>query len=316
MSGRVLIRYGLGALSEELRARAPAGWQIERASDEEDFQEKLPHAEVVYGHLTPDDVGRAERLRLLQIQSTGIEHAQHPELLASGVPVCGIAGLLAVSVAEHAVALLLALSRGLGPLRDRQQERRWQVEVGCEIHGLRACILGYGAIGVAIAERLRPFGLHLTAVDPAPRGGTDLVDAVQGLDALPATLAHSNILIITCPRTPSTHHLIDAAALARLPTGAYVINVSRGGIIEEAALLAALNNGHLCGAALDVCEEEPYPAERPLWDAPRCLITAHSAGYSQHVERRKMERLLANLHALAADEPLVGELDLRPEPAR
>ena len=147
-----------------------------------------------------------------------------------------------------------------------------------DIKGLRLGLLGFGAIGQEVALLARPFGMVIRAYDPMAPDAAFTASGVTRADSLAALLGSTDTLSVHCPMIPATHHIIDAAALALLPAGACVINTARGGIIDEAALAAALDSGHIGGAGLDVFEDEPPPASDGLRNHPRVLVTPHVAG--------------------------------------
>jgi phosphoglycerate dehydrogenase-like enzyme len=178
-----------------------------------------------------------------------------------------------------------------------------------ELMGSTMGILGYGQIGRAIAQRAAGFGMRILAVDVTTGSGAPYTDEVWHVSRLHDMLAQSHVLAIAVPYTPDTRHLVDAAALAAMPTGGFVVAVSRGGIIEEGALIAALQSGHLAGAGLDVCEREPLPQDSPLWDLPNVIISPHLAGSSTQKERRCVEILAENLRRFGQGQPLINVVD-------
>lgn len=316
----VLCRY-LTEYTDRLRAEAPPGYDIHHAVDEADFRAHLPEAEVVYGHVDMGLFHQAAKLRWLQIHSTGYDAYDNPMMHESSLVITGIRGLLADTVAEHTLALMLALSRRIDHLRDQQVARQWKVIPGFDLAGSTACIVGLGAIGRRLVGMCAGLGMRVIAVEPAMESVPAGVERVESPDRLHAALAETRVLLVCCPLVDETRGLIDSAALAALPAGAYVVGISRGGVIDEPALIAALSSGHLAGAALDVCQHEPCLPEDPLWSAPGLILTPHCAGYSQHTLPRKVDRFLENLRRWAQGEPLVDVLPVTqvgrlPESAR
>jgi phosphoglycerate dehydrogenase-like enzyme len=212
-------------------------------------------------------------------------------------------------------ALLLSLTRGIGTALEWQARKHWGRAEGyralTEIAGMTMGIVGFGQLGRGVAQRARAFELNLLAVDAQPGDGSPYVDEVWPPARLPELLARSDVVVITAPYTTVTHHLIDAAALAMMPPDAYLIAVSRGGIVDEDTLVAALRNGRLAGAALDVTEQEPLPPSSPLWKLPNVLITPHLAGASAAKERRCVEILRENLLRFTRGAPLLNVIDKR-----
>lgn len=170
-------------------------------------------------------------------------------------------------------------------------------------------ILGLGGIGKAIATRARAFEFEVIAADVEPIDKPDTVSELFDLEGLMAFLEKSHILVVCCPSTPETHKLLSYAQFNQMPDNSYVVNISRGKVIDETALVAALQSGKLAGAGLDVTYTEPCPPESPLWEQQNVILTSHSAGASQHIRRRAMQLFMDNLHRYVAGEPLVNLVD-------
>lgn len=213
-------------------------------------------------------------------------------------------GASGIAVAEHALALLLALLKQLPRLRDSQRDHTWQHEISvAELHGRTACVIGLGDVGRSAARLLRPFGVHVLGVRRTAEQVAD-VDETYPVEALHTVLERASILVLAPALTPATRRLIGPAELARLPAGALVINVGRGAVLDEAALLAALQSHHLAGAGLDVLADEPLAPESPLWDMPNVIITPHSAAHTEATDDRSVQLFLDNLERLRrGDEP-------------
>ena len=213
-------------------------------------------------------------------------------------------GASGIAVAEHALALLLALLKRLPELCERQRDRRWAHEFSAaELHGQTACIVGLGDVGLSLARILRPCGVRLLGVrrQHEPVAEVDETHVVEELDDV---LERCSILILAPSLNPSTHHIVGAEQLARLPSGALVINVGRGAVVDETALIAALRSGHLAGAGLDVVEEEPLAPDSPLWDMPNVIVTPHSAAHTEATDDRAVELFLENLERLRRGQAL------------
>jgi phosphoglycerate dehydrogenase-like enzyme len=220
------------------------------------------------------------------------------ELRQRGVTVTTSSGANAAVVAQSAVAGLLALARHLPQLFAAQREGRWAPQLGAalprDLGGQTAVIVGWGPVGQRIAAMLSAAGLQCIAVRRAAVPAADGFETA-GYDDLPAVLPRADWLVLACPLTARTRGLVDAAALARLPPGAHLVNVARGEVVVEADVIAALRSGVLAGAALDVFEHEPLEPESPLWALPNVIVTPHSAGHSDGNETRVDALFLANL---------------------
>jgi phosphoglycerate dehydrogenase-like enzyme len=290
------------------------GVQVVRVTTPEEQAREVADAEVFYGFPTADLLKSAPALRWIQSPSAGVNYLQHlPELVESDIVLTNTRGAHGPSIGEHTFALLFALTRHIPQSLEAQREHRWAwkelYRTGREMHGMTMGIIGYGAIGRAVAQRARGFEMDILAVDAHPDPEAPFVDEVWGMDRLPDLLAQSDVVVVSAPLTNASYHMLDAAALARMKPDAYLIVVSRGGIVDEAALADALQSGRLAGAGLDVAETEPLGPESPLWDAPNLVITPHTAGDSSEKERRCVEILRENLLRYTRGEPLLNVVD-------
>jgi phosphoglycerate dehydrogenase-like enzyme len=273
-------------------------------------------ADVVYGLPSAELVAAAPKLRWIQSSAAGVEYiARIPEVVESDIVVTNTRGAHGPSIGEHAFALLFAMTRFMPECWDRQKQRRWDradlYRAAREMNDGTMGIVGYGAIGRAIARRATAFNMRVLAVDAQAVDPDEHVEEVWPVSRLDDLLSAVDVVVVAAPLTPETHHLLDGAALARMKPDAYLVVVSRGGIVEETALAEALLAGRLAGAALDVTEIEPLPADSPLWDAPNLVITPHMAGASSEKERRCVEILKENLRRFHQGEPLLNEVDKR-----
>ncbi len=221
------------------------------------------------------------RLRIIARHGVGVDNVDLDAAAARGLLVTRAPGSNTAAVAEHTLALILAWAKGLRPLGIAVADGGWRgAGMVRDVAGLRLGLIGFGAVGREVARLAQAFGMAVMAHDPAagPSAGPSAGQAAGQAAALPDLLGWAQVVSLHCPLLPATHHLIDAAALARMPAGGLVVNTARGGIVDEAALLAALQSGHLSGAALDVFEREPPPPDHPLRRHPRVMVTPHVAG--------------------------------------
>jgi len=288
----------------------------------DDFARALPDADVVVtGGLTDDELARAGRLRWFSSVAAGLDEIVTPALLGRGVAITNASGVHGPNIAEHVLAMMLMFTHGLPKLFRAQLARRWERNLKSrsdgsgELTGKTLLIIGLGRIGEAIAVRARPFGVRVLAVKrdrSARHDGGVAVDELLGIDALDDALGRADHVCLTVPLTRETHHLIDARRLARLRGGAFIYNVSRGAVIDEAALVNALRAGKLAGAGLDVFEEEPLPETSPLWELENVILTPHLAGVTPLYYERTAALFADNLDRFLAGRPL----DNRFDPAR
>jgi phosphoglycerate dehydrogenase-like enzyme len=288
--------------------------RIVLAKDSEDLAQEIVDADVFYGFPNAELLQAANALRWIQSPSAGVNYLLDlPELVNSDIVLTNTSGAHGPSIGEHTFALLFALTRGIPQSVEAQSRRHWAraelYRTGREMRDLTMGIVGYGAIGRAVAQRAKGFEMNILAVDPHPDPSAPFVAATWGMDRLPELLAQSDVVVVAAPLTAESYHLLDAAALAQMKPDAYLIVVSRGGIVDENALFDALQSGRLAGAGLDVTEVEPLPEESPLWDAPNLVITPHIAGDSVEKERRCVEILRENLQRYASGETLVNVID-------
>jgi phosphoglycerate dehydrogenase-like enzyme len=217
-------------------------------------------------------------------------------------------GAHAPAIAEFVLAALLSHYRRLPALRALQAQRSWQTFHCEELRGRVAGILGTGDIGRNCAELLRPFGVRLRGLNRSGRPVAG-IDELYAREQLRAFLDGLDILILAAPLTPESRGMIDAAALAALPPHCYLVNVGRGAVVDEQAMIAALASGRLAGAALDVFVEEPLPADSPLWELPNVLVSPHCSDHTGATDGRGVELFVDNLRRFARGEPLLNVVD-------
>jgi phosphoglycerate dehydrogenase-like enzyme len=315
----------------ELRAAAPPGWAVEfvRAPTVSDGDGGAPpsaaavaairDAEVYFGYgISRQLFAAARRLRWLHSAAAGIGGLLFPEMRRSDVVVTNSAGVHAVPIAEYVIGGVLYLLRQLDVAVALQRERRWDKEpfVGTQSHmrevaDTRALIIGAGGIGGAVAERLTALGARCTGIRKHPERGLPAGFAqVAGPAELDALLPAHDLLVVAAPSTEETRELVTAARLDRLPSGAIVVNVARGSLIDEVALAERIGSGRLRGAVLDVFRREPLPPESPLWELPSVLVTPHVSGVSPRgFWRRELALFIDNWHRYARGQPLRNVVD-------
>ena len=310
---KVLVFYPFDdAQIDGLRSAAPTA-EILHARTEEEAVRFAAEAEALLGHFPPSVFAAGKRLRWVQSYSAGMDNFLYPAVTDSDVTVTNMAGMYASQGAEHAWALLLSLARGLPEYVRRQSRREWKSTRGAELRGGVLGVIGLGGFGLEMARRAAGYDMTVVALDPVREERPSFVSELRRptRDALEELLGRSDAVMIACPKTPETTHLIGAEELRRMKPTAYLINVTRGGIIDEAALAEALTQGRIAGAGLDVFEQEPLAEDSPLWDCENCLITAHSAGSSQHRPRLVYEFFRDNLVRYLGGEPLRNVIDKR-----
>jgi len=286
------------------------GWEVFRTSPDR-FAELADGMDVLTPIAAKVDAGllAAGTFGLVQQFGVGLETVDVDAATAAGVLVSRLPGDVtgnADSVAEHAVLLALALSRQLDGARQALRDGRWSQPVARALFDGTVAIIGLGAIGIAAAKRLAGFGPRLIAVRARPElGGPPEVEGVYGADQLPEVLAQADVVISALMFGEHNRNFFDASAFAAMKPGALFVNVARGGLVDEAALLAALESGHIGGAGLDVHAVEPADPASPLVNHPNVIATPHIAGVTQQMMLRSLIAFTDNLKRYAAGEPLL-----------
>ena len=272
---------------------------------------------VVGGHFFSARVAtvlreQAKRLRFIQSITAGYEGIQAHGVPA-GVVVANAGESWSPGVAEHGMALLLALTKRLPQYVVNKERRVWDRSAAQQmgsLEGQTLVIAGFGSIGRDFARRAKAFGMRVIGVSRSARPDP-MADEVCAAAELNAALARADAVLVASPYSKATHHMIGAAQLAACKRGALLINVARGGLIDQTALAAALRSGQLGGAALDVTTPEPLPAGDPLWDCPNLIITPHVAGACGTVGRARLAEFIgANVERFVTGQPVTHVVQL------
>jgi D-2-hydroxyacid dehydrogenase (NADP+) len=287
-----------------------SGMKFAVATSPAEIEAKVGTADVVVvsGLWKNDLVGKAPKLKFIQSISAGTDQYSREILKAKGIRLASAHGVNANAVAEHAISLILSLSRQLHFLRDAQGEKRWRPMQGDlairedEIEGKTLLVVGLGRIGDRLAQFGKAFGMKVVATRRNPSGGKGAADAVYANGDLGKLIPQADFIALTCPLTPETEKLIGVAQLAAMKPTAYLVNVARGKVVDEPALIAALQNRKIAGAGIDVTVEEPLPASSPLWSMPHVIVTPHSAGETKRYEDRVIDLLIENVDRLGRGE--------------
>jgi len=271
-------------------------------------------AEAAFGTLSPELLAQAKRLRWLQApQAAPPAGYYYPELVAHAASVTNFREIYNDHIAAHIMAFVLAFARDLHRYLPQQQRREWRpapLDTGVvHLPEATALIVGVGGIGAETARLAAAFGMRVLGVDARRKDTPPGVAELHPAEALDALLPRADFVILTVPHTPSTEGFMHRARFARMKRGAFFINIGRGKTTRLDDLVAALRAGELAGAALDVFEEEPLPAEHPLWTTPGVLITPHTAGFGPYLDERRFEILLENCRRFLAGRPLRNLVD-------
>ncbi len=313
----VLLGLTLPEVSEsdlaKIRAAAAPGSTIRVVSNTRDAIAAAAEVEVILGFIPEALFNAAPRLRWVHAIASGVDMFLYPAMRDSHVVLTGEKGLVGGHLADTGFGLLLALTRQiatsirLGPATWDAREAMRRKEI--ELEGLTMGIVGFGGTGRAMARRAVAFGMNVLALDEWPVPPSDGVREVWGRDRLAELLAASDVVAVGCPLTATTRNLFNDTTFSQMKRGAFIINVTRGEIIDGDALVRALKDGRCGGAGLDVAPLEPLPADHPLWTLENVVMTPHTAGASQLRAPRNLERFCENLQRVRTGEPLAGVVD-------
>jgi phosphoglycerate dehydrogenase-like enzyme len=269
------------------------------------------HVLVISGLWHDDLLDRAGQLRFIQAIGAGTDQFPFEELKKRGIRLASARGVNYRAVAEHAMALILALSRRLPEARDNQAKRVWRGMIGDlsrredELGGKMLLVVGLGQIGARLAQLAKVFDMRVVGLRRDPAAGRGAADSVHAMGEFNSLLPEADFVALTCPLTKETENLVDAEALARMKRSTYLINVARGRVVDEAALVEALAARRIAGAGIDVTVEEPLAPNSPLWGMEHVLLTPHTAGETRRYEDNVIEILRDNLERLQrGEEPL------------
>ena len=303
---------------ERIAAAAP-GARLVFLSHEGLADEPVSDVEVLLrGWLTSEAfdrlLARAPSLRWVHSASTGVERVLTPAAMARGVTITNARDVFSQPIAEYVMTMILAISRRLPQLLELQREHTWQPLEAVELGDATIGVIGYGSLGRTVARLARAFGARVVATRRNPGGAAEpdevaVVELLGGPRALGDLLGQSDFVVLAAPLTAETDGLIDAGALATMKRRAWLINVARGRLIDERALIRALHDGPLGGAILDTFRDEPLQPTSPFYDLSNVIVTPHTAWSSGRVVDRSVELFCDNLRRFAAGEPLINVVD-------
>ena len=304
---------------------------VQKAHKADEIDDEIwKKTEILYTNTILPNPEKAPKLRWIQLHWAGVDHAiDHPLLKKNEVTTTHLSGANASQMAEFAVMMLLALGHNFPALRTYQQNSewptgRWNQFQPVELRDSTVGIIGYGSIARQTARLLQTFGARVLATKrdvlhpedtgyiPEGLGDTnaDFVHRLYPPQALRSMLKECQFMLVTVPLSSQTMGMIGASELASLPEGAFVVDISRGGVIDHTALMEALKSGHLGGAALDVYPNEPLPSDSPLWKLPNVILTPHISGFSPAYDRRAIDLFVENLTRYLGNLPLYNRINL------
>lgn len=303
--------------ASELEPQLPADVEVVWSDTSGNFDGDPSNAEVYLNwfYLKPNTLHKvlaaAPRLRWQQTPSAGVNHILTPMFLERDITLTNGAGTFAVPIAEFVMTYILSHVKSLPTLYALQAERAWKRSIDLplrEIDGATLLIIGAGSIGIAIAQRASAFGMRVWGSRRHPQPLPNF-EKVVGASEWRSLLPHTDYVVIATPLTSETKGMIDAAALRSMRSNAYLINIARGAIVDEPALLAALREGWIAGAGLDTFCTEPLPPDSPFWSLPNVFVTPHCSGFSAREVQRTLDLFLDNLERYRAGRPLRNVVD-------
>ncbi len=306
----LIVRELTPSQRQRILAAEPSATIVE-AKDAARQRAEIVDADVLFGRVPFDVYPLQKRLRLYQAIGAGVDSALCPELINDDVPLSSEKGGVGIHLAEHAFGLLLALTRGIHTaIRTPDYGLRESIRVDQrELYELTMGIVGFGGVGREVAKRAVGFGMRVLGIDiedVAPEPG---VEAIWKPERMHEMLGQADVVVIGLPLTKATRHLFTRDLFRRMQPTAILINVTRGEIVYGDDLLAAIDDGLIWGAGLDVTDPEPLPKDHALWRHPRCVVTPHTAGGSPRRADRIVDTFCENLRRLRAGQPLVALID-------
>jgi len=276
----------------------------------DDLAKRIGEADVVLasGMWKNDLIPHAGKLKFIQSISSGMDQYSRELLGAKGIRLASAAGVNARAVAEHAIALILAIARRLPEARDNQHKKTWRGMIGDlaqredELGGKTLLVVGMGRIGSHLAKLAKAFDMKVVGIRRDPKAGANGADSIHGMGDLVKLVPAADFVALTCALTPETTGLMSAAAFAAMKPSSVFVNAARGKVADEAALIATMKAGKVWAAALDVTVDEPLPESSPLWTMPNVFITPHTAGETRAYEDNVLDILMENLDRLWRDE--------------
>jgi phosphoglycerate dehydrogenase-like enzyme len=305
---------------------------VVNARDDDEAAREIVDADAFFGKLTPTLLGRATKLRWVQSPTASLEHYLFPELVDHPCVLSNMRGLFSDVIADHVMGFVLCFARNLHVYLRQQQRGEWSpigdtgyvtdfistpgtvTAIDRAHQHLSDCtlgVVGVGQIGAEVLRRARSFGMTVRGVDPLRRTVPDVLESVWPVERLHELLAACDYVVIAAPHTPETEKLFMRPTIRQMKRSGVLINIGRGAIVDLTDLTAALQAGEIAGAALDVCEIEPLPANHPLWSMPNVIITPHVAAASPRVAERHLETLLENIRRFVRGEPPATIVDKR-----
>jgi phosphoglycerate dehydrogenase-like enzyme len=304
--------------AEGIRTRWPE-MRVLHLPNSDGLGRELAEADIFVGYsMRPQQLAQARKLKWIHTVSTGVAQLMYPELRQSGIEVTNASSVHCVPMAQHILGVLIALARRFPDCFRFQQQCRWaQQELWNapvrprEMRGQVLLLIGFGSIGREVARLVGPLGMHIWAVTRSGHGDPGLAEKNLPPSRLHEVLPEADFVVVAAPETPETRGMIGAREFGMMKSTAYFVNVARGGIADEAALIAALEQRAIAGGALDVTSSEPLPPDSPLWKLDNVFLTPHVSAVTEHAWKRQEELVAENLERWFSGCELLNRVDLR-----
>jgi glyoxylate/hydroxypyruvate reductase A len=314
MSPRIFVTAFLKPEALALLHEALAGadyYVADRFNPRKGDKAEFLKADVVFGNIAPDWLEEATTLQWMQLESTGFEYYLGCKGLSPDLQITNLRGMFERPAAETAMAGLLGLFRGMNQLIPANRERKWsEIEVRVNLrllHGSKAVVLGHGSVGKRMRKLLEAYECEVQSYARTSEGA-ELLDP----ESLGDALATADVVVCCLPKNPSTIGLISRELLARLPEQAVFVNIGRGAVLDEQALIEMLNERRIAGAVIDVTQQEPLPPEHPFWECPNTILTHHTGGGYPDEYNAKARYFIDNLRRFKRGESLQNIISLQP----
>ena len=281
---------------------------------QENYQEYLKEAQILIGNIPPEEIKLGKKLEFIQTNNAGVEQYTVPGVIPSNIKFCCASGCYGLAISEYMLACVLSLIKHLNVYRIYQQDHDWK-DAGhvTSIYGSKTLVVGLGDIGSEFGQKMHLLGSSVTGIRRHTDSKPDWLEAIYPLDKLDDIIGDFDFVALSIPNTKATAHLMDLSRLKKMKKSAILINVGRGNAVVTADLNKALNEGIIAGAAVDVTDPEPLPADNPLWDAHNIIITPHTSG--QYHLPETLERIIRlsaeNLKAYTTGQPLKSLVDFK-----
>jgi D-2-hydroxyacid dehydrogenase (NADP+) len=315
----VQFNFTFWRIPPELPAAVESRWpemRVVHSNTYDALPAELPDTDIFVGfNLTPDQLAAARKLKWIHVTAAGVAQLMRPDVRDAGITITNARGIHAIPMAEHTLGVMLALARKFQDTVHYQDAAEWAQEPiwqsrPSELFGATLLIVGFGAIGIEIARRARAFGMRVEGVTRSGRGDTTLADKIYPASQLMQALPHADYIVLAAPDTPDSQRMIGAREFKAMKRSAYLVNIARGALVDELAMIDALEHGTIAGAALDVAEKEPLAPESPLWKMKNVFITPHTSAVSELLWPRQTELILENLDRWFSGRDLKNTVDM------